>query len=101
MYVCMYVTLRTENSKVDTHDCRLSNSLRSFEAPSTHTYPDICDSATFSLSIKKFHVHTYPTLIWIHSSTQDSSGNIGNRACVEVAILNTGLDLVTSPDNKK
>ena len=27
-------------------------------------------------------VHTYPTRILIHSSTQDSSGNIGNRACV-------------------
>ena len=45
--------------------------------------------------------------IRIHSSTQDSSGNIGNRACVEVAILNTvltvksyRLDLVTSPDKK-
>ena len=29
-------------------------------------------------------VHTYPTRIRIHSSTQDSYGNIGNRACVEV-----------------
>ena len=36
----------------------------------------------FLCRLKKFHVHTYPTLIWIHSSTQDSSGNIGNRACV-------------------
>ena len=43
----------------------------------------------FLCRLKNFHVHTYPTLIWIHSSTQDSSGNIGNRACVEVAILNT------------
>ena len=34
-----------------------------------------------SLQIE-FTVHTYPTRIRIHSSTQDSSGNIGNRACV-------------------
>ena len=71
-------------------------------------------------------VHTYPTCIRIHSSTQDSSGNIGNRAHIvkcakfascsalrepgnEVAILNTvftvknspsGLDLFTSPEKK-
>ena len=32
-------------------------------------------------------VHTYPTRIWIRPSTQDSSGNISNRACDEVAIL--------------
>ena len=66
-----------------------------------HAYTDIFESATFSLRIQKFPhphlsvfksnlpVHTYPTRIWIHSSCQDSSGNIGNRACVEVAILNT------------
>ena len=35
------------------------------------------------------HVHTYPT--HIRFITQDSSGNIGNWACVEVAILNTIL----------
>ena len=64
-----------------------------------HTYTDIFESATFSFRIQKFprpHVsvfksnlplHTYPTRIWIHSSSQDSSENIGNRACVEVAIL--------------
>ena len=34
-------------------------------------------------------VHTYPTHIRIISITQDSSGNIGNWACVKVAILNT------------
>ena len=34
-------------------------------------------------------VHTYPTYIRIISITQDSTGNIGNWACVEVAILNT------------
>ena len=38
----------------------------------------------------------YPTRIRIHSSTQDSSRNIGNRACVEVAILIA----VPSPDKK-
>ena len=36
-------------------------------------------------------VHTYPTNIRIISVTQDSSGSIGNWACVEVAILNTIL----------
>ena len=36
-------------------------------------------------------VHTYPTHIRIISVTQDSSGSIGNWACVEVAILNTIL----------
>ena len=34
-------------------------------------------------------VHTYLTYIRIISVTQDSSGSIGNWACVEVAILNT------------
>ena len=34
-------------------------------------------------------VHTYPTNIRIISITQDSTGKIGNWACVEVAILNT------------
>ena len=30
------------------------------------------------------------TRVWhVHSSTQDSSGKIGNRACVEIVILNT------------
>ena len=33
-------------------------------------------------------VHTYPTHIRIISITQDSTGNIGNWACVQVAILN-------------
>ena len=49
--------------------------------------------------LKNFHVHTYPywnricpsTRILICSSTQDSSENIGNRACVVVAVLNTVL----------
>ena len=36
-----------------------------------------------------FPVHTYPTYIRIISVTQDSSGSIGNRACVEVVIWNT------------
>ena len=52
------------------------------------------ESATFSFRIQKFPrpdvyvfksdlpFHTYPTRIPIHSTTQDSSGNIGNRACV-------------------
>ena len=68
---------------------------------SVHKYPDIFESATFSFQIKNFPrphvsvfksnfpVHTYPTRIRIHSLTQDSSGNIGNRTCVEVAILKT------------
>ena len=34
-------------------------------------------------------VHTYPTNIRIISVTQDSSGSIGNWACVEVVIWNT------------
>ena len=85
----------------------------------------------FLSGFKNFHVHKYPhsnriypsTRIRIHSSTQDSTGNIGNRACVvkrpnfasyltlresgnKLAILNTvfkvktWLDLVTSPDEK-
>ena len=45
-------------------------------------------------------VHTYLIHIWIISVTQDSSGNIGNWACVEVAILNTysryNLDLAST-----
>ena len=39
---------------------------------------------------KNFHVYTYPYLrvqaypkrIWVHSSSQNSSGNIGNKVCV-------------------
>ena len=66
-----------------------------------HTYPDIFESATFSFRIQKFPTSTrvriqiefarphvsdaYPGSL----EFQDSSGNIGNRACVEVAILNT------------
>ena len=83
-----------------------------------NTYPDNFESETFSFRIQKFPrphvsefksnlpVHTKPTRIKIHASAQDSSGNIGNRACVKVAILNTvitvknGLDLITSPDKK-
>ena len=38
-----------------------------------HTYP-VCKS--------NLPVHTYPTSIRVHSRTQNSSGNIGNRACV-------------------
>ena len=69
---------------------------------------------SFRIPINYFHVHMYPdsnqiclsTRIRIHSSTQDSSGNVGNRPCVEVAILNTvfqqrtELDLLTSVDKK-
>ena len=50
-------------------------------------------------------VHTYPTHIPIISITQDSSGNIWNWACVEVAILNTiftvqlGFSVHTIPDS--
>ena len=62
-----------------------------------HTYPDS----------KNFHVHTYPysnrtcpNPTRIHSSTQDSSGNIGNRACIEVAILNTKNTVFTVTVNK-
>ena len=55
-----------------------------------HTCPDILESTTFFSGFKNFHVHTHPyanriclfTRIRIHSSTRDSSGNIGNRACV-------------------
>ena len=65
-------------------------------------YPDIFESAPF-FRIQKFPrahvsvfksylpVHTYPTRIGIHSSTQDSSGNIGEqsmrRKAPEVCIL--------------
>ena len=67
-----------------------------------HTYPDIFESATISFRIQKFSrplvsvfksnlpVHSYPTHIRILSSTQDSFGNIGIRACVlerEICIL--------------
>ena len=60
----------------------------------TRTYRDTFESATFSFPIQKFPrphvsgfksnlpVHTFPTRFRINSSTQDSSGNIGNRACV-------------------
>ena len=48
-----------------------------------------CPHAFVLSRFKNLPVHTYPTRIRIHSSTQDSSGNIGNRACVVVAILNT------------
>ena len=55
-----------------------------------HTCPDILESTTFFSGFKNFHVHTHPYAnriflfirIRIPSSTQDSSGNIGNRACV-------------------
>ena len=66
------------------------------QAPSTRIR--ICLNPQLVLSgLKNFHVHTYPysnqicpsTRILIRSSTQDSSENIGNRACVEVAVLNT------------
>ena len=59
--------------------------------PRPYVYPDIFESATSSFQIQKFsRPHTYQssnriypsTRIRIHSSTQDSSGNIGNRACV-------------------
>ena len=79
------------------------------------TYLGINESATFISRFENSHVHTYPsvsnricpsTRIGIHPSTQTSSWNIGNRACVvkagknrvkskrkkpgnEVAILNT------------
>ena len=51
---------------------------------------DILESTTFFSGFKNFHVHPHPyanriclfTRIRIHSSTRDSSGNIGNRACV-------------------
>ena len=47
-------------------------------------FPD--SKISMSTSIR----HDHPTRIRIHPySTQDSSGNIGKRACVEVAILNT------------
>ena len=36
----------------------------------------------FLSSFKNFHVYTNPKRIRIHCSTQDSSENIGNRACV-------------------
>ena len=56
---------------------------------SVHTYPDIFESATFSFRSKiststrvRIRIEFATTRIWIHSSTQDSSGNIGNRACV-------------------
>ena len=38
-------------------------------------------------------VHAYPTCIRIHSRTQDSSGNIGNRACVGVSIFTTTWEI--------
>ena len=55
-----------------------------------HAYLDIFESATTPFRFKNFHVHTYPfsnricpsTRIRILSSTQNSSGNIGNGACV-------------------
>ena len=91
------------------------------QAPST-SIRIFLNPQLFLSGFKNVHVHTYriqietyPKRIWIHFSTQDSSGNIGNRACVvkrakfascfalrepgnEVAILNT---VYSSPDKKK
>ena len=55
-----------------------------------HMYLDILNPQIFLCGFKNFKlnlpvpgpVHRYPTRIHIHSSTQDSSGNIGNRACI-------------------
>ena len=106
--------LYTGQCKVDRNIFKLVQLCQDF----IHTYPDIFESAQISFRIQKFlspdvsiriqiefarpHL-TFPTRIRIHSSIQDSSGNIANRACIEVAILNTvftGLDLVTSSDKK-
>ena len=47
-------------------------------------FPDskIFTSTHVSVFKSNLPVHTYPTRIRIHSSTQDSSGNVGNRAGV-------------------
>ena len=66
------------------------------QAPSTRIRIFLNPQLVLS-GLKNFHVHTYPysnricpsTRILIRSSTQDSSENIGNRACVVVAVLNT------------
>ena len=39
----------------------------------------LCGFKNFKMNLP---VHTNPTRICIHSSTQNSSGNIGNRACI-------------------
>ena len=54
-----------------------------------HTYPDIIESTTSSLRNSKISTSTH---IRIHCITQDSSWNIGNRACV----VKTGKSRVKS-----
>ena len=86
----------------------------------------ISTSTRIWIQIKSARPHVSDTYIRIHSSTQDSSGNIGNRACVikrakfascnlhrrarertwerdrhlEYSIHGKVLDLVTSLDKK-
>ena len=69
--------------------------MQGFKYVASHV-SEYFESATFPFGIQKFPrpdvsvfksnlpFHTYPTRIPIHSTTQDSSGNIGNRACVVV-----------------
>ena len=77
-----------------------------------HTYPDIFESATISFRIQKLSrlhvsvfksnlpVHSYPTHIRFHSSTQDSFGNIGIRACVVKRAKFASCSALREPGNE-
>ena len=86
----IYIFLLIRSSVDDDDDeCKYTYSAQYTAAP----YPDIFESAPFFPDSKistctliriqiVFARPPYPTSIGIHSSTQDSSGNIGKRACV-------------------
>ena len=70
------------------------------------------ESATFSFQIQKFPrpdvyvfksnlpFHSYPTHIPIHSTTQDSSAKIGNRACVVKRVRFASCSASREPGNE-
>ena len=55
------------------------------------------ESATFSFQIQKF---PRPTHIPIHSTTQDSSAKIGNRACVVKRLRFASCSASREPGNE-
>ena len=86
-----------DSKRVETKKKRQKGPVTLKKIRPVHVYPDIFESATFSLRIQKFPrphvsgfksnlpVHTYHlTRIWMHFTTQDSSGNIGNRVCASL-----------------
>ena len=85
-------------------DCLVFPFMGRLFRPRSHVF-GYFEIRNFSFRIQKFPrprvsgfksnlpVYTYPERIRIHCSTQDSSRNIRKRACAEVAILNTGLEI--------